>query len=106
MADKKYRFALTSISKPVPRCIGLARRRIGRGGRYDARKIKKKKNLFTAKCNACFTLVTICRVILDRCTPDMDEMWSSLDFTIHDSQRDKADSNETATATTTVKQEW
>lgn len=35
LADKKYRFALTSISKPVPKCIGLARRRIGRGGRYD-----------------------------------------------------------------------
>jgi len=35
IADKKYRFALTSISKPVPRCIGFARRRIGRGGRYD-----------------------------------------------------------------------
>lgn len=33
LADKKYRFALTSVSKPVPRCIGLARRRIGRGGR-------------------------------------------------------------------------
>lgn len=33
-ADKKYRFALTSISKPTPRCIGLARRRVGRGGRY------------------------------------------------------------------------
>lgn len=34
LADKKYRFALTSISKPVPKCIGLARRRLGRGGRY------------------------------------------------------------------------
>lgn len=33
IADKKYRFALTSISKPTPRCIGLARRRLGRGGR-------------------------------------------------------------------------
>ncbi|XP_072749209.1 enhancer of polycomb homolog 1 [Anoplolepis gracilipes] len=78
LADKKYRFALTSISKPVPRCIGLARRRIGRGG----------------------------RVILDRCTADIDDMWSSLDFTIHDSTKRPVDSNATATATTTVKKEW
>ncbi|KYN14378.1 Enhancer of polycomb like protein 1 [Trachymyrmex cornetzi] len=78
IADKKYRFALTSISKPMPRCIGFARRRIGRGG----------------------------RVILDRCTADMDDMWSTLDFTIHDSNRETVDSNATATATTTVKQEW
>ncbi|XP_012220867.1 enhancer of polycomb homolog 1 [Linepithema humile] len=78
LADKKYRFALTSISKPVPRCIGLARRRMGRGG----------------------------RMILDRCTADMDEMWSSLDYTIHDSGREPADSTVTATATTIVKQEW
>ncbi|KMQ96584.1 enhancer of polycomb-like protein [Lasius niger] len=78
LADKKYRFALTSISKPVPKCIGLARRRIGRGG----------------------------RVILDRCPVDMDDMWSSLDFTIHDSKRELVDSNATATATTTVKKEW
>ncbi|KYN02573.1 PREDICTED: enhancer of polycomb homolog 1 [Cyphomyrmex costatus] len=78
IADKKYRFALTSISKPVPRCIGFARRRIGRGG----------------------------RVILDRCSADMDDMWSTLDFTIHDSNRETTDSNATATAMTTVKQEW
>ncbi|KAL0099205.1 hypothetical protein PUN28_020049 [Cardiocondyla obscurior] len=78
IADTKYRFALTSITKPVPKCIGFARRRIGRGG----------------------------RVILDRCTADMDDMWSSLDFTIHDSERETTDSNTTATATTTVKTEW
>lgn len=34
-AEKKYKFALTSIKKPKPKCIGLARRRIGRGGRYE-----------------------------------------------------------------------
>ncbi|EGI58322.1 Enhancer of polycomb-like protein 1 [Acromyrmex echinatior] len=78
IADKKYRFALTSISKPMPRCIGFARRRIGRGG----------------------------RVILDRCTADMDDIWSTLDFTIHDSNRETMDSNVTTTATTTIKQEW
>lgn len=36
----------------------------------------------------------------------MDDMWSTLDFTIHDSKRETADSNATATATTTVKKEW
>lgn len=51
-------------------------------------------------------LSIICRVILDRCTSDMDDMWSTLDFTIHDSNRETADSNVTATTTTTVKKEW
>ncbi|OAD55378.1 Enhancer of polycomb like protein 1 [Eufriesea mexicana] len=77
LADKKYRFALTSISKPVPRCIGFARRRIGRGG----------------------------RVILDRCSTDMDDMWSSLDFTIHQPKREPVESDATATSTTPVKKE-
>ncbi|XP_066597847.1 enhancer of polycomb homolog 1 [Prorops nasuta] len=79
LADKKYRFALTSISRPTPRCIGLARRRMGRGG----------------------------RVLLDRCsTPDMDDMWSSLDFTIHESKHEVSDismtGSTTVTPTTTV----
>ncbi|KAF7411509.1 hypothetical protein HZH66_000405 [Vespula vulgaris] len=78
LADKKYRFALTSISKPVPKCIGLARRRLGRGG----------------------------RVILDRCTSDLDDMWSSLDFTIHEPKREASNSNTTATNSTPVKKEW
>ncbi|XP_076624633.1 enhancer of Polycomb [Colletes latitarsis] len=78
LADKKYRFALTSITKPVPRCIGFARRRIGRGG----------------------------RVILDRCSTDMDDMWSSLDFTIHQPKREPTDSDTTVTSTTSVKKEW
>lgn len=51
-------------------------------------------------------VLLICRVILDRCTADLDDMWSTLDFTIHDSKRETADSNATATATTTVKKEW
>ncbi|XP_046404617.1 enhancer of polycomb homolog 1 [Ischnura elegans] len=54
MADRKYRYCLTSISKPQPQCIGFARRRVGRGG----------------------------RVILDRACTSMDEYWASLDFTI------------------------
>ncbi|XP_043599406.1 enhancer of polycomb homolog 1 [Bombus pyrosoma] len=78
LADKKYRFALTSISKPVPRCIGFARRRIGRGG----------------------------RVILDRCSTDMDDMWSSLDFTIHQPKREPVESDTTATPTIPIKKEW
>jgi len=53
-----------------------------------------------------FVLLMIYRVILDRCTTDMDDMWSTLDFTIHDSNRETADSNATATAMTTVKKEW
>lgn len=32
MGEKKYRYNLTSLSQP-PRCIGFARRRLGRGGR-------------------------------------------------------------------------
>lgn len=36
----------------------------------------------------------------------MDDMWSTLDFTIHDSNRETADSNAAATAMTTVKKEW
>ncbi|CAG5092903.1 Similar to EPC1: Enhancer of polycomb homolog 1 (Homo sapiens) [Cotesia congregata] len=79
IADKKYRFALTSISKPTPRCIGLARRRYGRGG----------------------------RVILDRYPSDIDDIWSSLDFTIHESSQNN-DSITTASPTTisSVKKEW
>ena len=32
--DTRHRFALTSLSRPPNYCIGFARRRIGRGGRY------------------------------------------------------------------------
>ncbi|XP_031779324.1 enhancer of polycomb homolog 1 [Nasonia vitripennis] len=81
LADKRYRFALTSISKPTPRCIGLARRRMGRGG----------------------------RVILDRYSNDMDDVWSSLDFTIHEPKRDtavQADATASAATMTGIKQDW
>lgn len=33
LGDKRYRFCLTSVSQPKPRCVGFARRRLGRGGR-------------------------------------------------------------------------
>ncbi|XP_036331591.1 uncharacterized protein LOC118743166 [Rhagoletis pomonella] len=55
--DPKYRFTLTSIKHPRPRCIGFARRRMGRGG----------------------------RVALDRIATDMDDFWSQLDYTIFES---------------------
>lgn len=57
LADKKYRYTLTSLSNPK-RCIGFARRRMGRGG----------------------------RVILDRLSSELDDYWRTLDFTIYDSQ--------------------
>lgn len=32
-ADQRFRFNLTSLATPSARCIGMARRRVGRGGR-------------------------------------------------------------------------
>lgn len=58
LADKRYKYSLTSIANPKPRCVGFARRRVGRGG----------------------------RIILDRAGQSMDDFWASLDFTIHDKQ--------------------
>ncbi|KAH8321395.1 hypothetical protein KR074_003760 [Drosophila pseudoananassae] len=55
--DTKYRYTLTSINNPRPRCIGFARRRMGRGG----------------------------RVILDRATTNFDDFWSQLDYTVMES---------------------
>ncbi|XP_076269044.1 enhancer of Polycomb isoform X2 [Rhynchophorus ferrugineus] len=52
-ADKKFRFTLTSLSNPQ-RCIGFARRRVGRGG----------------------------RIILDRISTNYDDFWRGLDFSI------------------------
>ncbi|XP_065083532.1 uncharacterized protein E(Pc) [Ochlerotatus camptorhynchus] len=57
-ADPRYRFALTSLRHPRPRCIGFARRRIGRGG----------------------------RVIIDRVSTDLDDLWSRLDYKIIESE--------------------
>lgn len=51
-------------------------------------------------------MVYIFRVILDRCSTDMDDVWSSLDFTIHQPKREPMDSDTTATSTTPVKKEW
>lgn len=55
--EERYRFSLATLSFPKPTCVGLVRRRVGRGG----------------------------RVILDRAGPSMDDFWSSLDFKIQDS---------------------
>lgn len=55
-ADKRYRYTLTSLSNPRRRCIGFARRRMGRGG----------------------------RIILDRAHHDLDDFWRTVDFTIYE----------------------
>ena len=34
--DKRHRYCLTSLQHPKQRCIGFARRRVGRGGRWIA----------------------------------------------------------------------
>lgn len=52
-ADNRFRFTLTSLSNPK-RCVGFARRRLGRGG----------------------------RIILDRVGTDYDDLWRGLDFSI------------------------
>ncbi|XP_058808050.1 enhancer of polycomb homolog 1 [Phymastichus coffea] len=75
MLEQKYRFALTSIRKPSPKCIGLARRRLGRGG----------------------------RVVLDRYSNDLDAIWSSLDFTIHEPKQDVGPSSCT---TNDINKDW
>ncbi|KAK4885725.1 hypothetical protein RN001_001996 [Aquatica leii] len=54
-SDKRYRYTLTSLAHPR-RCIGFARRRVGRGG----------------------------RVILDRVATNLDDFWRTVDFTIYD----------------------
>ncbi|XP_001360549.4 uncharacterized protein E(Pc) [Drosophila pseudoobscura] len=56
-SDPKYRYTLTSINYPSPRCIGFARRRVGRGG----------------------------RILLDRATTNFDDVWSQLDYTVMES---------------------
>ncbi|XP_030388402.1 uncharacterized protein LOC115634683 [Scaptodrosophila lebanonensis] len=54
----KYRYTLTSINNQQrPRCIGFARRRLGRGG----------------------------RVLFDRATTNFDDFWSQLDYTVLES---------------------
>ncbi|XP_034654287.1 uncharacterized protein LOC117892276 [Drosophila subobscura] len=56
-SDPKYRYTLTSINYPRPRCIGFARRRVGRGG----------------------------RILLDRAITNFDDVWSQLDYTVMES---------------------
>ena len=58
-AEPRYRYSLASLSTPKARCIGFARRRVGRGGRY----------------------------VLDRATTSYDDLWRSLDFTIIDGNK-------------------
>lgn len=56
LADRRYRYTLTSLSNR--KCIGFARRRLGRGG----------------------------RVILDRASTNFDDLWRQLDFTVIEPQ--------------------
>ncbi|KAH8372613.1 hypothetical protein KR009_001029 [Drosophila setifemur] len=56
-SNAKYRYTLTSLNYPRPRCIGFARRRLGRGG----------------------------RVLLDRAETYFDDFWSQLDYTVMES---------------------
>ena len=56
--EPRYRYSLASLSTPKPRCIGFARRRMGRGGRY----------------------------VLDRAYSNHDDLWRSLDFTALDAK--------------------
>nr|XP_027228711.1 enhancer of polycomb homolog 1-like isoform X1 [Penaeus vannamei]XP_027228713.1 enhancer of polycomb homolog 1-like [Penaeus vannamei] len=50
--DPRFRFSLTSLAHPARRCIGFARRRVGRGG----------------------------RVWIDRLSTPLDDLWSKTDF--------------------------
>ncbi|XP_061390283.1 serine-rich adhesin for platelets [Musca vetustissima] len=75
--DTKYRYTLASIKHPRPRCIGFARRRMGRGG----------------------------RILLDRVASNFDDFWSQLDYTILESKTSDCTtaSVDTTAATTTTK---
>ncbi|XP_014364054.2 uncharacterized protein LOC106715297 [Papilio machaon] len=50
--DERHRFTLTSVTQPYTRCVGFARRRVGRGG----------------------------RVLLDRIATPLDDLWPALPF--------------------------
>jgi len=72
LADPRFRFTLTSLSSPQPRCVGFARRRIGRGGRYFV----GKKNI-----NHRMPLIVglfLNRVVLDRVYTPLDSAWGCL----------------------------
>lgn len=69
--DRRYRFCLTSLSKPNSRCIGFARRRYGRGGRYESR--TDESHVFTET----FSL-PIYSLLFDRAYTPLDPLWSEL----------------------------
>ena len=54
VGEPRFRHSLASLSTPRPRCIGMVRRRMGRGG----------------------------RIVLDRASTDFDQLWKDLDFTV------------------------
>lgn len=53
--EPKYRYSLASLSTPKSKCIGMARRRMGRGG----------------------------RLVIDRAKTQFDELWRSMDFAVY-----------------------
>lgn len=61
-AEPKYRYSLASLSTPKAKCIGMTRRRMGRGG----------------------------RVVLDRAKTQFDELWRSMDFAVYNGIGGKA----------------
>jgi len=69
IGDRKYRFCLTSISQPKPRCIGFARRRYGRGGRYESTYDFILIQFFNH-------LIIYFSLILDRAFTPLDIYWS------------------------------
>jgi hypothetical protein len=76
---------------------------MGRGGRY-INYFNFKEYLFLIKIN--HTILYI-RIILDRYSNDMDDIWSSLDFTIHETKCETTiQTDSTDTATTTIKKDW
>ncbi|KAJ4439799.1 hypothetical protein ANN_07927 [Periplaneta americana] len=75
LADRRYRYCLTSISIPKRKCIGFARRRIGRGG----------------------------RVILDRASTEIDDVFANLDFTVLDSVSSSRNNNQFLSE---IKNDW
>jgi enhancer of polycomb-like protein len=57
--EAKYRYSLASLSTPNPKCLGMVRRRVGRGG----------------------------RIVLDRVPTDLDDLWRSMDLTVYSGMR-------------------
>lgn len=81
LAEVRYRYSLTTLTVPR-RCLGLARRRVGRGGR-------SVHVLLPSILRSCISLFSVsernlspllpCRVLLDRAFTDHDNIYHRLD---------------------------